>query len=90
MPAPSSRSRDPSKPATRDEIAHLVGDVEDATVAAIEATGATYREVDEAARWAAGDAERLGKAGRTLSAMAHAVYNILLSEPSFGPPARER
>lgn len=89
MSAKSARSRSVSKP-TRDEIVHLVGDVEDATVMAIEATQATYVEIEEAVKWANGDAEQLGKAGRPLSGPAEAVYNILLTDPAFAPPERER
>lgn len=75
---------------TRDDIIRLVGDVDDATVMAIEATRATYVEIEKAVKWASGNAEQLGKAGRQLSAHAEAVYNILLTHPSFAPPERER
>ncbi|HTY65638.1 MAG TPA: hypothetical protein VMH36_03240 [Alphaproteobacteria bacterium] len=89
MPVKSSRPLSVSKP-THDDIIHLVGDVEDATVMAIEATRATYVEVEEAVKWATGDAEQLGKAGRPLSGPAEAVYNVLLTDPAFAPPGRER
>ncbi len=75
---------------THDDIIHLVGEIDDATVMAIEATRATYVEIEEAVKWASGNAEELGKAGRQLSAHAEAVYNILLTDPSFAPPDRER
>ncbi len=86
---PSISPRNKTRP-THDDIVHLVGDVDDATVVAIEATRATHTEIEEAVKWASGDAEQLGKAGRQLSAAAEAVYNILLTDPSFGPPERER
>lgn len=89
MAAGSQRAPSVSKP-TRADIVHLVGDVEDATLAAIEATRATYAQIGEAVKWATGDAEQLGKAGRTLSAPAEAVYNILLTDPAFTPAERER
>lgn len=94
MPAPFPSARAPqsraSVNATRDAIVHLVGDLDDAIVAAIEATGAAPHDVEDAARWAAGDAEQLGNAGRPLSAAAQAVYDILSTEPSFSPPERDR
>lgn len=36
---------------SHEDVAHLVGDLEDATVAAILATGATYQEVEQALKW---------------------------------------
>lgn len=89
MAAPSKHVPSVAKPA-RDDIIHLVGDVDDATIVAIEATAATHAEIGEAVKWASGDAEQLGKAGRPLSGPAEAVYNILLADPTFAPPDRER
>ena len=75
---------------THADVTHLTGDLEDATVAAILATKATYVEIDEAVKWASGDAEQLGKSGRELSAAAEAVYDILTADPTFEPPEADR
>lgn len=67
---------------TRDQIISLIGDVDDATVVAILGTGASYVEIEEAARWAGGEAiaaiERV-----PLSRAASAVYDILVTLPAF-------
>lgn len=75
---------------TRDDIIHLVGDADDALVTAIIQTGATYVEVEEAVKWASGDAEDLGKEEREFSLAAEAVYDILASDPAFLGVDRDR
>lgn len=74
----------------RADVVLLVGDVEDSLVTAILATGASYAEIEEAAKWAEGNAETLGKTGRTLSPAAEAVYDILVADPTFLGLKRER
>jgi len=77
-------------PLTHDDIAHMVGDLDDAVMTAILRTGANYREVEEAVKWATGDAEDLGKAGHQPNPAAKAVYDILVSDPVFLGVKRER
>lgn len=79
-----------SQALTHDEIAHMVGDLDDAVTTAILRTGANYREVEEAVKWASGDAEDLGKTGHQLSPAAKAVFDILVSDPNFLGVKRER
>jgi hypothetical protein len=80
---------DKSRAPTREQIVGLVGDIDDAAVVAILKTGASYVEVEEAARWAAGEAiapvER-----RPLSGPASAVHDILVTEPTFNPAPGDR
>jgi hypothetical protein len=68
---------------SRDEVLHLVGDVDDAVVTAILATGATYVEIEEAVNWLSGDPEGLARRGRSLSPAAQAVCDILAADPLF-------
>jgi len=68
---------------TATEIRRLCGELQDWKVAAIEATGATIEEVEEAAAWAAGDDEILGDARRALSGGAAAVYDLLALADDF-------
>ena len=75
---------------TRDEIVGLLGDVEDALVAAVQARGASLEDIAEAVRWATGDAEQLGKDKRQMSPAAEAIYDLLMSDPSFASAERER
>lgn len=75
---------------TRAEVIHVLGDVDDAIVAAILETGATYGELEEAQLWALGDIAELGKEGHELSSAAAAVYDILMNDPAFLEMERER
>ncbi len=85
------QSANPNPPVvTRADVTSLAGDLDDATVAAVIATKATYVEIEEAVKWASGDAEQLGKSGRDLSPAAEAVYDILMADPTFEPPDADR
>ena len=75
---------------TRAEVIHVLGDVDDAIVAAILETGATYGELEEAQIRALGDIAELGKEGHELSSAAAAVYDILMNDPTFLEMERER
>ncbi len=68
---------------SRDDIVHLVGDLEDATIAAVLATGATYREIEQALKWAGArpDEPRLDSEGMT--PRAEQVFDIILSDPTY-------
>jgi len=74
---PSARRLD------RRDIAHLVGDLEDTTVAAILATGATYAEIEQALKWIGGGREEPRLNAEGLSPNAEMVYDILLSDPAY-------
>lgn len=84
-PGPSSPLRRP----TREEVVQIVGDLDDAVVAAILATGAAVSEVEEAAWRATGKAVSRAEA-QPLSAPAEAVYDILVTTPTFATEPDER
>ncbi len=65
---------------SKDDIAHLVGDVSDETIVAILETGATTEDIETAVQWMASADDVMGKAGKALSGPAAAVYDILLAE----------
>ncbi|WP_395022328.1 hypothetical protein [Dongia sp.] len=67
----------------RKDIAHLVGELEDGTIAAILASGATYAEIEQALKWLGGGREdpRLNAEG--LSPTAEMVYDILIADPAY-------
>jgi len=70
----------------RDEIVRLVGDVDEMTISAIVETGASLAEIEQAARWAAGDA--VARAERhEMSGRAAAVYDLLIGDPVFAAAA---
>ncbi|HET7679780.1 MAG TPA: hypothetical protein VFK79_06550 [Xanthobacteraceae bacterium] len=50
--------------ATRDEIKAIFGDLDEVKVSQILALGPTISELEEAAIWASGDGEVIGKGGR--------------------------
>ena len=68
---------------SHDDVVHLVGDLDDATIAAILATGATYEEIERALKWAGAglDEPRLDSHGMTPTA--EQVFDILLSDPAY-------
>lgn len=74
---------------THEDVAHLVGDLEDATVAAILATGATHEEIEQALKWAGAgsDEPRLNAHGMTPTA--EQVFDILLNDPAYAEEERE-
>jgi hypothetical protein len=73
---------------TREDIIQVLGQVPDARAASILATGATVEELEEAAAWAAGESDVMGKLQRPASPIVGAVYDILTAEEKF-PDARD-
>lgn len=69
--------------ATSAEVVRLVGDLDAAVIAAILRSGASYRDIEEAAQYAAGTDEALGKERLELGPAAQAVYDILTRDPEF-------
>lgn len=65
------------------DVAHLVGDLEDATIAAVLTTGATYAEIEQALKWIGGGREEPRLNSEGLSPTAEKVYDILLSDPAY-------
>lgn len=91
MPKSPSRPTRPRPPTlSRADLVRLVGDLDESVLMAIRETGATYIEVEEAAKAAAGNAEDLARLRRVLGPCAEAVYDILTSEPAFLENDRER
>lgn len=65
---------------THDEIAHVLGEVSDEKATAIAATGADMPELEEAAAWAAGESDVIGKLHRPLSGVVAQIYDILTAD----------
>jgi len=74
---------------TREDVTHLTGPLDDAVIADILATGASYAEVADAVNRISGDPEEVGKGGRALSRAAKAVYDILEADPVFAVDPRD-
>lgn len=74
---------------SHEDVVGLVGDLEDGTIAAILATGATYEEIEQALKWAGvgPDEPRLDSHGMTPTA--EQVFEILLSDPAYAEEERD-
>lgn len=68
---------DPSRPATAEDVRHVLGQTEDVLVMEILAVQPTYQELSEAALWARGDGDLAAREAKHLSAAALAIASIL-------------
>lgn len=69
---------------TRDDVAHLIGDLDESVIAAILATGATYSEIEQALKWVGAGPEEPRLNAHGLTPTAELVCDILLSTAEFG------
>lgn len=83
-PIPAS----PSSQVTRDELLHILGDLDDAKIIEILALNPCLADLEEAAVWAAGDGDVLGKSGHPLGTVASSIVDILATDDEEG--SRER
>lgn len=67
-----------------DDVVRLIGETDDSLILAIMNTGATYAEIEQALKWAGGGKDEPALDGQGLSPTAEIVYDILVSDPSFG------
>jgi hypothetical protein len=82
MPKKPTKAPQRARP-THDEIISLVGDLDDSVIAAIFETGASYAEIEKAARWASAELEQPKPNSHGLSLAGEKVYDILVADPSF-------
>ena len=68
---------------TRDQVFKVVGRIDDSKAAAIIATGASLKDLNEAVVWASGESDVMGRLHRPASPVVAAVYNILTVERRF-------
>jgi len=64
---------------TPQDVRHILGDLDDAKIAAILATDATSEELEEAAAWASGESDVMGELERPLEGVVATVYDILMT-----------
>lgn len=72
---------------TKDELLHLVGKADDATLIEILGLSPTLGEVEEAVLWAEGEADDLAKSGHSLSGKAARIFEILTAESEEDEPS---
>ena len=70
---------------THDAVVERVGDLEDAKVAEILATGATIGELDEAIAWAESESDAMGEMEKRLDERTAQIYRILLTRKAPEP-----
>ncbi len=68
---------------SRADIVQMAGDIGDAKVAAIEASGATLEQLEEAVAWARGLDQLMGKGGHPLSGIVGELHEILTADEAF-------
>lgn len=74
---------------THEDVAHLVGDLEDAAIAAILATGATYQEIEQALKWAGAGPEEPGFNAHGMTPTAEQVFDIIVNDPAYSEEWQE-
>ena len=82
-----SQAREQQRPQaglTHEAILRIAGDISDAKAAAVEATGATLEELEEAAVWAMGENDVMGKLRLPLSGRIAELYDILTADEDYG------
>jgi hypothetical protein len=73
----------------REDVVHLVGELEDATIAAILATGATYQEIEQALKWAGAGLDEPRFNAHSVTPTAEQVFDILLSDSAYADEESE-
>ena len=68
----------------RNEILEIAGNIDDGKVAAIERSGATVAQLEEAVAWASGLSGVMSKERRSLSGVVAQIYEILTADEDFG------
>jgi hypothetical protein len=61
------------------DVREIVGDLDDAKIAAILATGANAEQLEEAMAWASGESDVMGDLERPLSGLVAQLYDILMT-----------
>lgn len=73
---------------SRDELRHILGDIDDAKIIEILALKPTLPEVELAAIWATGDGDVLAKSDHPLAGVASDIVDILTADEEEPPPIR--
>ena len=66
--------------ASRDDVERAVGDMDEAAILEILALQPTLAELEEAAIWARGEGDVIGKSGHMLSGVPAEIYDILTAD----------
>ncbi len=69
---------------SRGEILETAGAIEDAKVAAIEASATTRQQLKEPVAWASGESDVMGHERLPLSGVVEQLYEILTDDEDYG------
>jgi len=86
MSTPPPSSDQHSATASRDDVRHILGDIDDAKIIDILKLRPTLVDLEEAAIWATGDGDVLAKDGHPLTGVAADIVDILAVEEEEEPP----
>jgi hypothetical protein len=64
---------------TPQDVRDIAGDLDDAKIAAILATGANAEQLEEAMAWASGESDVMGDLERPLEGVVARLYDILMT-----------
>ena len=88
MSTQSTKSNEHTATVSRDELQHILGDIDDAKAIEILALKPSLADLEEAAIWASGDGDVLAKGGHPLGATAAKIVEILTLDEEEPPPVR--
>jgi hypothetical protein len=88
MKKKKARAKAGGKPvtATRDDLLHLFGEIDERKLLDILALRPTVAEIEEASLWATASGDVLAKDGHSLSSTGAEVVNILTADEEDEPP----
>ena len=68
---------------TPQDVRDIAGDLDDAKIAAILATGANAEQLKEAMAWASGESDVMGDLERPLTGVVAQLYDVLMTGEEF-------
>ena len=68
---------------TPQDARDIVGDLDDAKIAAVLATGANAEQLEQAMVWASGESDLMGDLERPLAGVVAQLYDILMTGEEF-------
>lgn len=89
MNARSEPGTDIYRKATADDVRHVLGEIEDVTLAEILSYAPSFRDLSDAAIWVRGDGDLIAREHRELSANALAIAELLSRVEEEEAPQQE-
>jgi hypothetical protein len=90
MPKPNGGQAGKTQKATRDDLQHILGEMDDETAIAILALDPNVAQIEEANVWLSGGAEVLAKEHRPVDAVVSQILDLIAIEEEEEPPVLKR